>query len=394
MGNLCTCFAPKPTVKTGRRPVKRLQGNSSSHQQQSNPNTSNRWARVRSTRKDSNDSLIHDQALAAALLFKQQNGGGGPDSLPFDRSSSVRYPNNPGAKKNPLPRSSSSRARSLADPLLHPHQLVNQEIKLDDLATKHFVLVHGGGFGAWCWYKTIALLEESGFTVTAIDLTGSGVSSFDTNGITSLSQYVKPLTDFLGNLADDEKVILVGHDFGGACMSFAMELFPLKISKAIFLAAAMLVNGQSTLDMFSKQSGGDDLMRKAQVFVYANGNDHPPTAIDLNKSLLRDLMFNQSPAKDIALASVSMRLIPFAPVLEKLCLSDAKYGTVRRFYIETPEDNAIPNSLQESMINSSPPEKVFRLKGGDHSPFFSKPQALHKILVEISKMSSVEDEKK
>lgn len=79
-------------------------------------------------------------------------------------------------------------------------------MKLDDLETNHFVLVHGGGFGAWCWYKTIALLEDCGFTVTAVDLTGSGIHSFDTNNITSLSQYVKPLTNFLEKLADGEKV--------------------------------------------------------------------------------------------------------------------------------------------------------------------------------------------
>lgn len=90
--------------------------------------------------------------------------------------------------------------------------------------------------------------------------------------------------------------------------------------------------------------------------------------------------------QDVALASVSMRPIPFLPVLEKLSLSDVKYGSIRRFYIETLEDNAIPISLQESMINKSPPERVFRLKVADHSPFFSKPQALHKILVEISKI--------
>ena len=83
-----------------------------------------------------------------------------------------------------------------------------------------------------------------------------------------------------------------------------------------------------------------------------------------------------------------MRPIPFAPVLEKLSLSDVKYGSVRRFYIEAPEDNAIPISLQENMINANPPERVFRLKGADHSPFFSKPQALHKMLVEISQISS------
>ncbi|KAF4397654.1 hypothetical protein G4B88_027394 [Cannabis sativa] len=261
------------------------------------------------------------------------------------------------------------------------------DVKHDDLETSHFVLVHGGGFGAWCWYKTIALLEECSFKVTAIDLTGSGIHSSDANSITNLSQYVKPLTDFLEKLAEGEKVILVGHDFGGACIAYAMELFPLKISKAVFLAAAMLKNGQSTLDMFSQQAGSDDLMRQAQVFLYANGNDHPPTAIDLDKSLLKDLLFNQSPSKDVALASVSMRPIPFAPALEKLSLSDKKYGTVRRFYIETPEDNAISITHQQSMISADPPERVFRLKGADHSPFFSKPQALHKILIEISKLS-------
>lgn len=84
-----------------------------------------------------------------------------------------------------------------------------QDIKLDSLETNHFVLVHGGGFGAWCWYKTIALLEEGGYKVTAVDLTGSGIHSFDTNNIKSLSQYVKPLTDFMEKLTDGEKVIVL-----------------------------------------------------------------------------------------------------------------------------------------------------------------------------------------
>ena len=92
--------------------------------------------------------------------------------------------------------------------------------------------------------------------------------------------------------------------------------------------------------------------------------------------------------QDVALASVSMRPIPFAPILEKLCLSESKYGSIGRFYIETPEDNAIPITLQESMMNKSPPQQVFRLKGADHSPFFSKPQALNKLLVDISKIKT------
>ncbi|KAL6543374.1 hypothetical protein OROHE_010894 [Orobanche hederae] len=79
------------------------------------------------------------------------------------------------------------------------------DIKLEDLETSHLVLVRGGGFGAWCWYKTIALLEEGGYKVTAVDLTGVGIHSFDPNSITSLSQYVRPLTDLLENLTDGRK---------------------------------------------------------------------------------------------------------------------------------------------------------------------------------------------
>lgn len=45
------------------------------------------------------------------------------------------------------------------------------------------------------------------------------------------------------------------------------------------------------------QGVSNDLMQQAQVFSYANGNDHPPTSFDLDKSMLRDLLFNQSPTK-------------------------------------------------------------------------------------------------
>ncbi|KAM7506852.1 hypothetical protein LguiA_017305 [Lonicera macranthoides] len=87
---------------------------------------------------------------------------------------------------------------------------------------------------------------------------------------------------------------------------------------ALRFLRAMLTSGQSILDMFSQKADSNDLMQQAQIFIYANGNNQAPTAIDLDKSLLKDLLFNQSPAKDIALASVSMRPIPFSPVLEKL----------------------------------------------------------------------------
>jgi hypothetical protein len=38
-------------------------------------------------------------------------------------------------------------------------------------------------------------------------------------------------------------------------------------------------------------------MPKAQRFIYGNGTSTPPTAVELDKSLVRDLFFNVSPAK-------------------------------------------------------------------------------------------------
>ncbi|KFK41347.1 hypothetical protein AALP_AA2G118700 [Arabis alpina] len=356
------------------------------------------------------DSLIQEQTLAATNILFSQTPRNSNSAPPFRRSTSVVYPSTqpppasvgaatgsvsgvltPKKSTCAFVRSSSNRQRSSTDPVLKPNQLLDKELMVVESAeTKRFVLVHGGGFGAWCWYKTITLLEKHGFQVDAVDLTGSGVSSFDTNNITSLAQYVKPLLHFFDTLKPNEKVILVGHDFGGACMSYAMEMFPSKISKAVFISAAMLPNAQSTLDLFNQQTETNyDLMEQVHIFLYANGKKNPPTAVDFDRSLLRDFFFNQSPPKDVALASVSMRPIPFAPVVEKLHVSEKNYGSIRRFYIKTmEEDYAVPVSLQDAMIKSNPPEQVFQLKGSDHAPFFSRPQSLNRILVEISQIPS------
>lgn len=49
------------------------------------------------------------------------------------------------------------------------------------------------------------------------------------------------------------QVILVGHSTGGACVSYALERFPEKISKAIFLCATMVSDGQRPFDVFADE---------------------------------------------------------------------------------------------------------------------------------------------
>ena len=106
-------------------------------------------------------------------------------------------------------------------------------------AGKHFVLVHGAGHGAWCWYKLIPLLKSFSHRVTALDLGSSGVNPKRLDELTSAYDYVHPLMEFMASVYQDEKVVLVGHSYGGLSISIAMERFPEKILVAIFVSAYM-----------------------------------------------------------------------------------------------------------------------------------------------------------
>ncbi|KAL1292481.1 hypothetical protein HN51_053086 [Arachis hypogaea] len=343
MGNRFTCMTKKETKDVGSR-SKRM---------------------GRSQRKLVAEEDLHLQALSMALQQHQL-------SQRFEGSMSRRIG------------STSSRRRNLSDSFS-----VNKQVPeiLENIKIKKFVLIHGEGFGAWCWYKTVALLEESGLLPIALDLTGSGIDLTDANSVTTLAEYSKPLTDYLVNLPDDEKVILIGHSIGGACISYALEHYSEKISKAIFLCATMVTDGQRPFDVFADELGSaEHFMKESKFLIHGNGKEKPPTGFMFEKEQMKGLYFNQSPSKDVALAMVSMRPSPLGPIMEKLSLSPNKYGRGRRFYIQTLDDRALSPDVQEKLVRENPPEGVFKIKGSDHCPFFSKPQSLHKILVEIAQI--------
>ena len=71
---------------------------------------------------------------------------------------------------------------------------------------EHFVLVHGAGHGAWCWFKLACLLRGSGHRVSCIDLAGAAGSLVDPDDVRSFDEYDAPLMDFMAALPDGHKV--------------------------------------------------------------------------------------------------------------------------------------------------------------------------------------------
>uniref|UniRef100_A0A7N1A6Y2 AB hydrolase-1 domain-containing protein n=1 Tax=Kalanchoe fedtschenkoi TaxID=63787 RepID=A0A7N1A6Y2_KALFE len=147
-------------------------------------------------------------------------------------------------------------------------------------AKHHFVLIHGVGGGAWCWYKIHTMLESAGHQVTSLDLKGGGISSTDPNTVYTFEDYNQPFIDLLRSLPDQQQVIIVGHSAGGLSLTYAIHKFGCsKIKMAIYVAANMLRNGFCTPEDF--KDGAPDWSEYGDVteYIYALGPDQPPTGV-------------------------------------------------------------------------------------------------------------------
>ncbi|POO02704.1 Methyl esterase [Trema orientale] len=250
---------------------------------------------------------------------------------------------------------------------------------------RHFVLVHGSCHGAWCWYKVAALLKSTGHKVTALDLASSGIHPKLVHEVHSLSDYVEPLMDFMASLPPDERVILVGHSMGGVCISLAMEKFPEKIFVAVFATAFMPGPDLSFSTINEKYGGSVDSYLDTE-FTSDQGPGHPPTAVIFGPEFLESKLYQLSPPEDLVLGvslvrPVSLSIAVLTPEEE---LTKEKYGSVRRVYILSDQDNVIKPDLQEWMIENNPADEVKVINGSDHMVMFSKPVDLCACLHEIA----------
>ncbi|KAL5758980.1 hypothetical protein ACOSP7_021591 [Xanthoceras sorbifolium] len=220
----------------------------------------------------------------------------------------------------------------------------------------HFVLVHGAGLGAWCWYKLRCLMETSGYEVTCLDLKGAGIDPTDADTLCSFEEYNQPLIDFfLHDLPENHKVILVGHSAGGLSVTDCIHRFGTKkIHMAFYVAAIMLKNGFVTEEDF---------------------NDGMPDPPEHGK-----ITYPHIPPEDSILKSMLLRAHPRA-IIKAQFTDGPDADKVPRVYIKTLYDPYLkPDKQQAAMIRRWPPSQVFEIET-DHSPFFSNPFVLFGFIV-------------
>ncbi|XVF15625.1 hypothetical protein REPUB_Repub09cG0170300 [Reevesia pubescens] len=253
---------------------------------------------------------------------------------------------------------------------------------------KHFVLVHGLGHGAWCWYKLKPRLESAGHRVTTVDLAASGINMKAIQDVGTFHEYTKPLLELLASLPPNEKVILVGHSLGGMNLALAMDEFPHKISVGVFLAAFMPdTTHQPSYVMEKFLAGGSQDTWPSDYQTFTIGSPEQPLTIEtIGPKSLASQFYQLSPVEDLELAKTLVR--PGSLFQQDLSkaknFSDEGYGSVTRVFIVCDEDKAIVLEIQRWMIQNYQPKVVLEIKGADHMAMFSKTKQLCDSLLEIA----------
>jgi len=114
-----------------------------------------------------------------------------------------------------------------------------------------YVLVHGAWLGAWCWRRVTRLLNAQGHDVFTPTLTGVGER---THLLTPAIDVDTHITDVVNVLKWErlEKIVLVGHSYGGIVVSGVAEQMEKAIAAMVLLDAFYPDNGQSLADLGTK----------------------------------------------------------------------------------------------------------------------------------------------
>lgn len=231
-----------------------------------------------------------------------------------------------------------------------------------------FILVHGAWHGGWCWRQVAARLVRLGHAVARPDLPGHGDDHTPMADIT-LEAYVARVQQVVE--AAEPPVVLVGHSMGGVVISEVAERVPGHVDQLVYLAAALLADGETMLDLSFADEGS---RVTANLVLSADGS-----FVTLDPHGIRECFFADCDALDSAWAT--MRLVPqaVAPLAAPIHVTHDRWGRVPRAFIVCEHDHAISPAVQRERCARIGVDELVTIATG-HSPFLSDPELLAETL--------------
>ena len=215
------------------------------------------------------------------------------------------------------------------------------------------VLVHGSWADATSWQHVIPLLQQDGYTVTAVQ-----------NPLTSLPDDIATTKRVID--AQPGPVVAVGHSYGGAAITGAAAGNP-QVKALVYIAGWAPEPGESVSQLIGRYAPpplSTAIVADTAGFLY----------IDREK-------FHEVFAKDVSPVEAQVMAVtqkPAASVAFEQSVDSAAWQTIPSWYLVSQEDQAINPELQRFMAKRIG-AKTTEIKAS-HVPFISHPREVANLI--------------
>jgi pimeloyl-ACP methyl ester carboxylesterase len=238
-----------------------------------------------------------------------------------------------------------------------------------------FILIHGAWHGAWAWETIVPRLRAAGHDAVAVDLPGNGFDSTPPHEVT-LDLYAAHVARIVDCVRGP--VVLVGHSLGGTVAAQACESRPHRVALAIYLCAFLLPHGMSVLEFY-------DSYLEPQMRGIGSRLSHDAEGLrsTIDPAAAVEIFYHRA---DRSIAEAAARRLTPQPEggrRSRPHLSEIRFGSVPRVYIEALEDRTVHLRLQRKMQELTPCQATYMLDS-DHAPQLSHPDALTGLLLEAA----------
>ncbi|MBD2000100.1 alpha/beta hydrolase [Leptolyngbya sp. FACHB-541] len=219
------------------------------------------------------------------------------------------------------------------------------------------VLVHGAWADATSWQHIIPLLQQAGYTVTAVQ-----------NPLTSLPDDVATTKRVID--AQEGPVVAVGHSYGGAIITGAADGNP-QVKALVYIAGWALGPGESVgqlIGKFPPPPLATAIVADTAGFLYIDREKfHEVFAKDVSPVEARVLAVTQKPPASLAFGQ---------------SLDSAAWKTIPSWYLVSQEDQAINPELQRFMADRIG-AKTTEIKAS-HVSYISQPREVANLIIEAA----------
>jgi pimeloyl-ACP methyl ester carboxylesterase len=241
------------------------------------------------------------------------------------------------------------------------------------------ILVHGAWHGAWCFSDLQCHLDRHGVASYALDLPGHGTSTEPPTDLFGDADHVATVIESIA-ARHRQRVVLVGHSYGGAVISDALRPGVMDSVSAVVVVAGFALNVGEAVSDIARAHRVDGLALSAAIVA---GDDGTST---LDPDLAGPALFNTTDPT-ITAASIA-RLEPqiMANFTQRARHSPFDVPTSanrpHRVYIRCLRDQAVPVIQQDVMAERCDQVITFDV---DHCPHMSATTELAEALAHLAR---------